>query len=114
MGNVGVQIVFEKYKCKMVWGAMLLMRGVWCATLYKFLGRTVIDKYNDSIVLESKNKERKILNVSGGDTMLCHWRLGHIGDKGIQSFQGKGMVEGMSNFNSNFYLCEHCVYGKKN
>ena len=33
---------------------------------------------------------------------------------GLQSLQGKGMVEGMSNCNSDFNFCEHCLYGKKN
>lgn len=27
---------------------------------------------------------------------------------------GKGMVEGVSNCNSNLDLCEHCLYGKHN
>ena len=46
--------------------------------------------------------------------MLWHQRLGHIGEKGLQSLQGKGMVEGMSNCNSDFNFYEHCLYGKKN
>ena len=46
--------------------------------------------------------------------MLWHQRLGHIGDKGLQSLQGKGMVEGMSNYNLDFGLCEHCLYSKQN
>ena len=45
---------------------------------------------------------------------MWHQRLGHIGEKGLQSLQGKGTVEGMSNCNSNFDLCEHCLYGKHN
>ena len=28
MGDVGLQSVFEKDTCKMVWGAMVLMRGI--------------------------------------------------------------------------------------
>ena len=46
--------------------------------------------------------------------MLWHQRLGHIGEKGLQSLQGKGVVEGMSNCNSYFDFCEHCIYGKQN
>ena len=46
--------------------------------------------------------------------MLWHQRLGHIGEKGLQSLQGKGMVAGMSNCNSDLDLCEHCLYGKQN
>ena len=40
--------------------------------------------------------------------MLCNQRLGHIRGKGIQSLQG------MTNNNSNFDFCEHCLYGKHN
>lgn len=51
------------------------MGGVWCGTLYKMLGRYVIDGCNNSIVPESKNEERKVLDISGGDIMLWHQRL---------------------------------------
>jgi hypothetical protein len=93
---------------------MVLMRGVQYGTLYNILGRTVIDGCNNTIVPESKNEESNVPNVSEGDAMLWHQRLGHIGEKGRQSLQGKGMVEGMSNYNSNFNFCEHCLYGKHN
>jgi hypothetical protein len=46
--------------------------------------------------------------------MLWHQILGHIGEKGFRLLHCKGMVEGMSKFSLDFYLCEHCVYGKKN
>ena len=82
--------------------------------MYKFLGRIVIYGCNNTIFFESKNEESKVLDISGGDTMLWHQRQGHIGEKGLQSLQGKGMVEGMSNCNLDFDLCEHCLYGKQN
>ena len=78
------------------------MRGVQYGTLYKLLGRTVIDGCNNTIVLESVNEENNVPDVSGGEAMLWHQRLGHIGEKGLQSLQGKGMVEGMSKCNSDF------------
>ena len=59
MSDVGVHTIFEKEKWKMVWGEMVLMRGVWCGTMYKLLWRTVIDECNNSIVPESKNEEKK-------------------------------------------------------
>ena len=62
----------------------------------------VIDGRNNSIVPESKDEESKFLEVYRGDTMLYNQRLGHTGEKGLQSLQSKGMVEGMSNFNSDF------------
>ena len=90
------------------------MRSVQCGTLYKLLGRTVIDGCNNFIVPESKYEESKVPNVSGGDTMSWYQRLGHIGEKGLQSLQGKGMVEGMYNYKLDFDFHEHCLYGKHN
>ena len=80
--------------------------------MYKLLGRTVIDGYNNTIVPESKYEESKVPDVSVGDTMLWHQSIGHVGEKGLQSLQGKVMVEGMSNCNLDFDFCEHCLYGK--
>ena len=114
MVDVGVKTIFEKDRCKMIRGKMVLMRGVQYETLYKLLGRTMIDGCNNTMVLESKYEESKVFNVYGGDTMVWHERLGHIGEKGLQSFQGKGMVEGMSNCNSNFDFCKYPLYGKQN
>jgi hypothetical protein len=90
------------------------MRGVQYGTLYKLLRKIVIGDYNNTVVLESNNEENNVPEVSGGEAMLWHQRLGHIGDKGLQSLQGKSMVEGMSKCDSDFNLCEHCLYGKHN
>ena len=40
LGDARVRTIFEKDTFKMVRGAMVLMRGVRCGTLYKLLGRT--------------------------------------------------------------------------
>ena len=58
-------------------------------------------------------KMKKVLNIFGGDAMLWHKKLGHVGEKDLQSLQGKGMVEGMSNCNLDSDLYEHCLYGKQ-
>ena len=63
---------------------MVFIRGVQYGTFYKLLGRTVIYGSNNTIVLESKDEERKFLDISRGDTILWHQRLGHIGEKGLQ------------------------------
>ena len=78
------------------------------------LGTIFIDVCNNIIVPKSKNEESKVHNIFGGDTMLWHQRLGHIGEKGHQSLQGKVMVECMSNCNSDFDFCEHCLYENHN
>ena len=111
MDDAGVKIVFEKYTCKMVWGALVLMWVVWIGTLYKLQGSTIIDGCNSSVVPEGGVES---LAVSGENTMLWHQRLGHIREKGLRILHGNGMLEGMSNFSLDFYFCEHFVYGKQN
>ena len=46
--------------------------------------------------------------------MLWHKRLVHIGEKGLRTLHGKGMVENMSNCTMDFHFCENCIYGKQN
>ena len=106
-----VKTVFEKDTCKMVRGALILMRGVWIGTLYKLQGSTVVHGCNSSMVPENGVEN---LVVSGEKTMLWHQRLGHIGEKGLRILHGKGMVEGMNNSSLDFDFCENCVYGKQN
>jgi hypothetical protein len=73
----------------------VLMKGVWCGTLYKLLGSTYSNGCNSSVVLEQRNKKYKTNTVPGKKTMLWHQRLGYIGEKGLQTLHDKGMVEGM-------------------
>ena len=56
MANAGVKIVFEKDRCKMIRGSMVLMRGVQYGTLYKLWGKTVICDCNSTVVPESSNE----------------------------------------------------------
>ena len=114
MDVAGVKTVCGDGSFKMVRGSMVLMRGVWYGTLYKLLGKTIIDECNNSVVLEQGGKDDKTLTTLGGKTMLWHQRLGHIKENGLQALQGKGMVEGMNDCTLDFYLCENCVYGKQN
>ena len=71
---------------KMVQGSMVLMRGFRYGTLYKILGKNIIDECNNSIVLEEGGKDDKTLTASGGNTMLWHQILGHIEEKGLLYF----------------------------
>ena len=112
MDDAGVDTVFGKNTCKMVRGAMVLMRGVWCGTLYKLLGSTYTNGCNSFFVPEQINKEDKTNTVPGKKTVLWHQRLGHIGEKGLRTLHNKGMVEGMSNFTLDFDFCEHLIYGE--
>jgi hypothetical protein len=114
MEDVGVKTIFEKGTCRMVRGAMVLMRGVRFGTLYKLLGSTISDGCNSSIVPDIEVEEERTPTVSGENVMLWHQRLGYIGEKGLRLLNGKGMVEGMSNCSLDFDFCEHCLYGKQN
>eukprot|EP00253_Pinus_taeda_P033936 PITA_33936 len=111
MDDAGVKPVFEKDTYKMVWGALVLMRGVRVGTLYKLEGSTVVDGCNNFVVPESGAEN---LVVSGEKTMLWHQTLRHIGEKGLRILHGKGMVEGMSNSSLDFDFCENYIYGKQN
>jgi hypothetical protein len=114
LDDVGVDIVLGKSTCKMVQGAMVLMKGVRCGTMYKFLGNTYTNGSNSYVVFEQRNKEDKTNIVPGKKTMLWHQRLGYIREKGLRTLHGKGMVEGMSNCTLDFDFYEHCIYGKQN
>eukprot|EP00253_Pinus_taeda_P020785 PITA_20785 len=50
LDDAGVKKVFENDTCKMVQGALVLMRGVRIGALYKLQGSTVIDGCNSSVV----------------------------------------------------------------
>jgi hypothetical protein len=52
MEYVGVDTIFGKGTCKTVQGEMVLMRGFWCGTLYKFLGITYTNGCKNSVVPE--------------------------------------------------------------
>jgi hypothetical protein len=112
MDDAGVDIVFGKNTCKMVRGAMVLMRGVRCGTLYKLLGSTYTNRCNLFVVPEQRNNEDKNNIFPGNKTMMWHQRLRHTEEKGLPTLHGKGMVEGMSNCTLDFDFCEHCIYGK--
>ena len=92
---------------------MVLMTGVRYGTMYKLLGKTIIDECNNFVVLDEGGKDDKTLTTLGGKTMPWHQRMGHIEEKGLRALQGKGMVEGMTNCTLNFDFCEHCTHGKK-
>ena len=114
LDDAGVDTILGKGTCKMVRGEMVLMRGVQCGTLYKLLVIHYTNGCNSYVVPEQKNKEDKTNTIPGKKTMMWHQRLGHIGEKGLQTLHSKGMVEGMANFTLDFDFCEHCIYGKQN
>jgi hypothetical protein len=114
LDDAEVDIVLGKGTCNMVQGEMVLMRGVWCGNMYKLLGSNYTNRCNNSVVPEQRNEGEKTNTVPEKKTMLLHQRLRHIGEKGLQTLHGKGMVEGMSNCTLDFDFCENFIYGKHN
>ena len=113
MDVAGVKTMCGDGGCKMVWGSMVFMRGFWYGTLYKLLERTTIDECSISVVLEEGGKDDRTLTTLEGKTMLWNQILGHIGEKGVPNLQGRGMVEGMTDYTLDFDFFEHCIYRKK-
>jgi hypothetical protein len=91
LGDAGVKTVFENNTCKMVRGAMVLMRGVHYGTLYNLLGNNYTNGCNIYVVPKQRNEGDKTNIVPENKTMLWHQRLGHIGEKGLRTLHGKGM-----------------------
>jgi hypothetical protein len=71
---------------------MVLMRGVQNGTLYKLLVSITNNWCNSYVVVEGVNEEEKSPTISGQNTMAWHQRLGHIGEKGLRTLHGKGMI----------------------
>ncbi|KAH9291902.1 hypothetical protein KI387_042909 [Taxus chinensis] len=113
MNDAGVQVAFSKDNCKMVWGAMVLARGIRTGTLFKLEASVVTDECNSSVVLEEKKASDPTPTSAAMKTMLWHQRMGHIGEKGLRTLKVKGMVEGISECPLDFDFCEHCVFGKQ-
>jgi hypothetical protein len=64
MDDAGADTVFGKNTCKMVLGAMVLMRGVRCGTLYKLLGNTYTNGVTVLLSLKREiKKTRPILSL---------------------------------------------------
>lgn len=83
MSDDGVHVVFEEETCIMVQGAMVFMRGVRIGTLYKLLGSTINDGYNNFVIFEGSNEEDGNPTILGEKIMLWHQRPRHIGEKGL-------------------------------
>jgi hypothetical protein len=78
MDDAGVKTIFEKERCMMIRGAMVLLKGVQVGTLYKLQGITNSDGRNSSIVPDIGVEEEKTATVSGEKVMMWHQILGHI------------------------------------
>jgi hypothetical protein len=104
MEDVGVKTIFEKGTCRMVRGAMVLMKGVWSGTIYNLLGITISDGCNNSIVPDIGVEEERTPIVSKEKVMLWHQRLGHIGEKGHSEGSQCCGIKGLGNIGIKAWL----------
>lgn len=106
--DASVQVVFSEARCKMIKGAMVVARGVRFGTLYKLEAYTIecnstsvksksahtsLEDFKVSLLADGNgfwvpngalSSEAKLLAKK---TMLWHQRLGHIGEKGLRTFE---------------------------
>ena len=87
-----------------------MMQGIRTRTLNKLSGKTDGGRCNQVVDL----KTNEILSCVADSTMLWHRQLGHTGEKGFRVMHRKGMVKCIPDCSSEFDLCEHCIYCKKN
>jgi hypothetical protein len=101
MSDPGVHTLFQKDSCKMVRGAMVLMRGVRIGTLYNLLGNVDSTGCNNIVAPEINSNVTRLNSISTqidstrdksvqidstihdelDPNMLWYKRMGHIGEK---------------------------------
>nr|GEW71301.1 retrovirus-related Pol polyprotein from transposon TNT 1-94 [Tanacetum cinerariifolium] len=79
-------------------GALVLMKAIQSGGLYVLQGTIT---YSTAGVATSK--------ASLDDSKLWHYRLGHMGEKGMKNLAKKGLIK----VSCNLEFCEHCVFGKQ-
>ncbi|GJU70105.1 retrovirus-related pol polyprotein from transposon TNT 1-94 [Tanacetum coccineum] len=89
-GEGGVMKIFK--------GALVLMKAIQSGGLYVLQGTVV---YGTVGVATSK--------ASLDDSKLWHYRLGHMGEKGMKYLANKGLIK----VSCNLEFCEHCVFGEQ-
>jgi hypothetical protein len=126
MSDARVHTLFQKDSCKIVRGAMILMKRVCIGTLYKLLGNFKSTICNSIISLEV-NLTLTQLGSTWADsiqteatrhdkinpTKLWQKRMGHIGEKGLRDMKNTCMVEGFPECGLEVDFCEYFIYGKQ-
>jgi hypothetical protein len=92
MSDIGIHTLFQKDSCKMVRGAMVLMKGAWIGNLYKLLENFNSTRCHNIISPEfhsnltqldptwAKSVQTDLTSHDKIDpTRLWHERIGHIG-----------------------------------
>ncbi|KAH9650701.1 retrovirus-related pol polyprotein from transposon TNT 1-94-like protein [Citrus sinensis] len=93
----GYKVTIEDGTMKFTHGAMVILQGVRRHNLYYLKGGTA--------------DEANVVEAHSDTTKLWHVRLGHAGEKSLQTLMRHGLLKGTKTCKLNF--CEHCVVGKK-
>ena len=97
----GFTIILQNGILKVVSGALVVMKGIRRNNLYLYQGSTIVG--TTTTVLEAD----KVAEIS----RLWHMRLGHAGEKSLQTLAMQGLLKGVKTFKLDF--CEQCVLGKQ-
>ena len=97
----GFTIIMQNGILKVVSGALVVMKGIRRNNLYLYQGSTAIE--TAAAVLEAD----KVAEMS----RLWHMRLGHAGEKSLQTLATQGLLKGAKTCKLDF--CEQCVLGKQ-
>ncbi|KAK8931206.1 hypothetical protein KSP39_PZI016897 [Platanthera zijinensis] len=80
-------------------GALVVMKGERCGTLYRLIGSTIT---GDAGVSTTPDED---------SSLLWHARLGHMSERGLLELHKKGLLKGIKTCKLDF--CETCVLGKQ-
>ena len=97
----GFTIILQNGILKVVSGALVVMKGIRRNNLYLYQGSPAVG------TAAAVSEVDKVAEMS----RLWHMRLGHAGEKSLQTLVMQGLLKGAKTFKLDF--CEQCVLGKQ-
>ena len=97
----GFTIILQNGIVKVVSGALVVMKGIRRNNMYLYQGSTTV---GIAAVVSEANKVAEM-------SRLWHMRLGHAGEKSLQTLAMQGLLKGTKTCKLDF--CEQCVLGKQ-
>ena len=97
----GFTIILQNEILKVVSGALVVMKGIRRNNLYLYQGSTAVG------TVAAVSEAEKVAEMS----RLWHMRLGHAGEKSLQTLAMQGLLKGAKTCKLDF--CEQCVLGKQ-
>ena len=99
--STGFTIIMQNGILKVVSGALVIMKGIRRNNLYLYQGSTSVG------TIATVSEVDKVAEMS----RLWHMRLGHAGEKSLQTLTMQGLLKGAKTCKLNF--CKQCVMGKQ-